>query len=216
MKRESIVYFILMTILISCQSTNNKTDNIAPDGWIALFDGKTLNGWKANDTPAAFKVIDGMMVLEGPRSHLFYEGDVQQADFKNFELKVDYKTEPGANSGIFFHTGFDFSTSPQKGYEVQVSNNSDDGRSTGSLYGVVYFTDPPVGDNEWFTMHITVIDKRIIIKINDQLRLDYNEDTDETAKDRTSSRLSSGTFALQHWNPKSRAYIKNIFVKPLP
>jgi hypothetical protein len=211
-----IISSMLMLLLLCCQSKSKKEENIAPEGWIALFDGKSLDSWEANENPNTFTVKDGMIVAEGPRSHLYYKGAVKQADFKNFEFRADYKTEAKANSGIYFHTKFDFSTSPQKGYETQIYNTYGDGPSTGSLYNVVNFTDSPIADNEWFTVHITVVDKRIVVKLNDQLRLDYDEDTDENATDRKQPKLSSGPFALQHWNPKSRSYIKNIFVKPLP
>ena len=90
--------------------------------WIALFDGKTLDGWKAGENSATFRVEDGMIVALGPRSHLFYAGPVAGHNFKNFELKAEVKTAPKANSGIFFHTAFQQSGWPKKGYEVQINN----------------------------------------------------------------------------------------------
>lgn len=187
-----------------------------PAGWKALFDGKTLNGWKANENPETFKVMDGMIVAEGKKSHLFYTGSVQNAEFKNFELKADFKTEPEANSGIYFHAAFNYSNFPQKGYEVQIANGSGVGPTTGSLYNVVDFSDSPVHHGEWFTIHIIVKDTKVITKVNDKLRLEYDEKTDPNAVGRKSPKISSGTFAIQNWNPKSRFYVKNIFVKPLP
>jgi hypothetical protein len=41
-------------------------------GWIAMFDGKTLDGWKAGDNPESWSVKDGKIVGDGERSHLFY------------------------------------------------------------------------------------------------------------------------------------------------
>ena len=58
------------------------------DGWIPLFDGKTLDGWKASEHQGSFKVVDGQILVHGERSHLFYVGPVHNADFKNFELKI--------------------------------------------------------------------------------------------------------------------------------
>src|SRR3954452_6462317 len=54
------------------------------DGFIPLFDGKTLDGWKASEKEGTFSVEDGKIVVHGPRSHLFYVGDVHGHDFKNF------------------------------------------------------------------------------------------------------------------------------------
>ena len=75
------------------------------DGWISLFDGQTLDGWRASENPSGFKVVDGTIAFAGARSHLFYAGPVQNADFKNFELQVEVLTRPAANSGVYFHTG---------------------------------------------------------------------------------------------------------------
>src|SRR3972149_9580817 len=74
------------------------------DGWQSLFDGKSLDGWKASENKGTWTVRDGMLVTHGERSHLFYVGPVNHAQFKNFELQAEVKTEPGSNSGIYFHT----------------------------------------------------------------------------------------------------------------
>ena len=75
------------------------------DGWFDLFDGKSLDDWKASEDFKAFKVEDGLIVA-GPSklTHLYYNGAIQKANFKNFELKAEVKTRPKGNSGIFFHT----------------------------------------------------------------------------------------------------------------
>ena len=41
------------------------------DGWQVLFDGKSLDGWKANDEPGTFSVDGDEIIVHGPRSHLF-------------------------------------------------------------------------------------------------------------------------------------------------
>ena len=67
------------------------------EGWISLFNGKDLTGWKANEDTGTFSFKDGAIVANGPRCHLFYVGPVNKADFKDFEYKVDVMTEPGSN-----------------------------------------------------------------------------------------------------------------------
>ncbi|NIN37057.1 MAG: DUF1080 domain-containing protein, partial [Gammaproteobacteria bacterium] len=76
------------------------------DGWISLFDGKTLNGWKASENEGTFSVMGKGIVVQGKRSHLFYTGAVENANFKDFEFKADVMTKPGANSGMYFHTQY--------------------------------------------------------------------------------------------------------------
>jgi hypothetical protein len=66
-------------------------------------------------------------------------------------------------------------------------------------------------------MYITVQGKRIIVKLNEKVVLDYTE-PDNVKRDAGDEQrvLSSGTFALQGHDPNSLTYFKNIMVKPLP
>jgi len=182
--------------------------------WVSLFDGKSLQGWKVGDNAATFVADSGMIIVHGNTAHLFYDGDVMNHDFKNFEFKADVKTMPGANSGIYIHTAFQQGGWPSKGYEVQVNNSHTDWRRTGSLYGIEDVKEVYVKDNEWFTEYVKVQGKNIVIKINDKTVVDYNEPAERSAG-QDPRKLSSGTFALQGHDPKSIVYYKNIQVKPL-
>jgi hypothetical protein len=194
------------------------------DGWISLFDGETLNGWKPSENQASWEIEDGAIVTNGPRSHLFYDGDVQNHEFKNFEFMADVKTNPASNSGIYFHTMFQESGWPEKGYECQVINSYPkvepgiyiERKMTGSLYAVRNVWKAPVPDNVWFNYHIVVQGKTIRIYINGELMADYTEPDNPFRPENMQGRLlSSGTFAFQCHDPKSVAYYKNIKVKPL-
>ncbi len=130
--------------------------SIADDGsWQSLFDGNSLDGWKAADHDECFKVEDGAIVAGGgPMAHLFYVGPVGNHDFKNFELKMDVMTRPGSNGGIFFHTEPQ-SGALKKGYEAQVCNTHTDKRRTGGLVAIQDIMDTsPVKDDEWFEYDI--------------------------------------------------------------
>src|SRR3546814_14245441 len=120
-----------LCIFISMTAYGQKADK---NVWISLWDGKTLNGWKASEHPGSFSVENGTLKVDGPRAHLFYVGDVADSDFTNFEFKAKVKTAPSANSGIFFHTAYQEEGWPSKGYEVQVNQSHRDWRKTGSLY----------------------------------------------------------------------------------
>ena len=187
------------------------------DGWIELFDC-TLNNWKVNEeNPETFGVRDGMIVVDGPRSHLFYDGPVNNADFKNFELKAKVKTFENANSGIYFHTKFEDSGWPAAGYECQVNNSHSDWRKTGSLYAVKDNRDEVAKDEEWFDYYVKVEGKRIIIKINDKVVTDYTEpENPEHLKKMPGRKIGRGTIALQAHDPKSIVHFKDLKVKLLP
>ena len=187
------------------------------DGWISLFDGKTLNNWKVGDHAGTFHVDSGMIIAHGDVAHLFYNGDVMNHNFKNFEFKADVMTNPGSNSGIYFHTTYQESSWPKKGYEVQVNNSHTDWRRTGSLYAIEDVKEVYVKDREWYTEYIKVDGKRVIIKINDKTVVDYTEPENVKREASMAERLiSNGTFALQGHDPKSTVHFRNIFVKPLP
>jgi len=186
------------------------------DGWISLFDGKTLNNWKVGEHAGTFSVDSGAIVAHGDVAHLFYNGDVLNHNFKNFEFKAEVMTNMGSNSGIYFHTAYQESGWPKKGYEVQVNNSHTDWRRTGSLYGIDDVKEVYVKDREWYTEYIKVEGKRVIIKINDKIVADYTEPENAKREPGNEGRLiSSGTFALQGHDPKSTVHFRNIFVRPL-
>ncbi len=185
--------------------------------WKSLFDGKTLDNWKVGDNAGTFAIEDGKIAVNGKVAHLFYDGPVGNHQFKNFEFKADVMTLPGSNSGIYFHTEFQQGGWPKKGYEVQVNNSHTDWRRTGSLYGIEDVKEVFVKDNEWYTEYIKVQGKRILIKINDKTVVDYTEPEPLQKEEGNALRkLSTGTFALQGHDPKSKVYYKNIKVKVLP
>ena len=198
-------------LLFSCSSARHAGGK----GWMSLFDGKSLDGWKVGENAATFSVQDGAIVAHGNTAHLFYEGPVNDHNFTNFEFKAQVMTEPGSNSGIYFHTQYQEGGWPEKGYEVQVNNSHTDWRRTGSLYGIQDVKEVYVKDNEWYTESFTVQGKHIVIKINDRVVVDYTE-PDNLKKEGAIGRwISNGTFALQGHDPNSIVHFKNIMVKPL-
>ena len=198
---------ILLTAGLSAHQDNQ---------WISLFDGKTLDGWRASEHPRTFSVEDGKIVVHGPRAHLFYEGSVENHDFKNFEFKAQVMTTPGSNSGMYVHTRYQDEGWPSQGYEVQVNNSHTDWRRTGSLYGINDVKEQVVPDNEWYTEHIIVDGKHVTVKINGKTVVDYTEPDDLERKEGDEGRrLSSGTVALQGHDPDSKVYYKDVMVKPL-
>lgn len=186
------------------------------DGWISIFDGKSLNGWKVGENAGSFSIVDGAIQVAGPRAHLFYEGPIKNHMFKNFEFRAQVMTKPGANSGIYIHTDYQEGGWPSKGYEIQVNNSHTDWKRTGSLYNIQDVKETYVKDNEWYTEYIRVEGKHITVKINDKTVVDYEEtDTDKRSAGEKNRILSSGTFALQAHDPKSVVLFKDIQVKPL-
>ena len=206
-------YCLIAFCLFSCSASKHHL----PDGWVSLFDGKSLKDWKVGDNAETFSVDSGRIIVHGKTAHLFYDGPVMDHNFKNFEFKADVMTHKGTNSGIYIHTAYQQTGWPAKGYEVQVNNTHTDWRRTGSLYGIDDIKEIYVNDNEWFTMDITVQGKRVLVKLNDKAVLDYTEPDNVQRQAGDALRvLSSGTFALQGHDPNSLTYFRNIMVKPMP
>jgi hypothetical protein len=193
----------IVATLIGCHKPASKSD-----GWVRIFDGKTLDGWKASERPATFSVREGMIEVFGDRAHLFYMGPVANHNFKNFEFKASVMTTPGSNSGMYIHTEYQETGWPSKGYEIQVNNSHTDWRRTASIYAIQDVKDQLVKDNEWFTQHIIVQGKKITVKVNDKVVNEYTEGEN--------GRLTGGTIALQGHDPKSKVFYKDVMVKILP
>lgn len=212
-----IPLFLIAALLITgaTAADNEPVGKPNSDGWISLFDGKTLKGWKAAEHPENWKVDDGRIVATGPRSHLYYIGDEESkpAEFKNFDFKAEVMTTPGSNSGIYFHTRYQETDWPKIGFESQVNNSHGDLVRTGSIYHIVKNYVAPAKDNEWFTEGISVHGKNIVTRVNGKVICDYTEPPGVTGP---MEKIDKGTFALQAHDPKSLTYYRNIMVKPRP
>ena len=185
----------------------------ADEEWIPLFDGKTLAGWKAAESPASFRVVDGAIACDGPKGHLFYVGSDGKAEFESFEASFEVKARPGANSGVFFHTAFQERDWPAAGFEVQVDNSQErhgdylELKMTGSLYGVRNVYKALARDDEWFTLRVTVREPRVEIRVNDVLVVDWVEPPGPLPEGAPkTNRLGRGTFALQCHDPGSKVF----------
>lgn len=205
--------FLLMILVVCCAQI--QVDYLlAEEGFTALADGKTYDGWKINEKPTSWAIEDGAYVAKGERSHLFYDGDM--APFKNFEFKVDVKTTKGSNGGVYFHTKFQETGWPKYGFEAQVNATHTDPKKTGSLYAVKNVMEAPNQDDVWFVYTIKVVNKDITFMVDDKVVLEYTEPADaQPGKDFTRV-LGEGTFAFQAHDPKSVIYFKNPRVKKLP
>lgn len=184
------------------------------EGFVTIFDGKSLNGWKIGESPESWTLKGGELIGKGNRSHIFYVAD--EKPFVNFELRVDVKTEKDSNGGIYFHTKYQDVGWPKYGFEAQVNNTyHGDPKRTGSLYGIVDVLDKIVPDDEWYTETVIVKGNKITIKINDKVVVDYTEPADKKPGEDFTRKIEQGTFALQAHDPGSTVHFKNIRVKRL-
>ena len=110
-------------------------------GWVALFDGKTLAGWHSYGKAApgsAWKVADGAIYLDAASKQSYQTnggGDlITDAEYTNYDLKLDWKISPNGNSGIILNLQEDttkYHESWNTGLEMQVLDN--DGHPDGKI-----------------------------------------------------------------------------------
>lgn len=192
-----------------------------------LFNGKDLSGWRANNDPDSFKVVDRVIRIQASgktSAHLFYVGGRTEGieSFKNFELEATVRAEPNANGGIFVHCDMstrDAAKHLAKGYEVQLNSTAKEKRKTGSLYAVVDLDKSPVDETKWFTVRVVVNGKRITVALDGREVVDYTEPPGVVRPKERAGRLfaaDGGGIALQAHDAGSVWYFKDIRVKRLP
>lgn len=175
--------------------------------WTKMFDGKTFAGWKANEIPDQWKIVDGAIRTAPGRSHLYFVKE----SFDDFEFAAEVKTTPGSNSGIFFHTKWQEEGWPSHGYESQVNQTQSDPVKSGSLYNVIKLYESPAKDDHWYEHRIRVKGQNIRVHINGKLVIDYTEPKGVTE----TRRLSKGMIALQSHDPKSVVFYRNLRIRSL-
>ena len=171
-------------------------------GWVQLFNGKDLTGWKTHpDDKAVWEVKDGILIGTGPKGHLFSE----RGDYENFDYRVEAMINDHGNSGQYFRT--EFGKSFPKGYEAQINSTHGDPVRTGSLYNFVKILDQLHKPDEWFTQEVQAVGNHIIIKVNGKTTVDYVDPKNTYMK---------GHFALQQHDPGTVVKFRKIEVKELP
>ena len=213
-------FALLVALAVSVQGKAPAVES----GFMSLFNGKDLTGWKISGSSESFTVRDGAIVASGPASHAYYDGAFRNHRFRNFELRIDIMVRAGANGGVYVLTEFEqvggnereSGRFPSKGFEVQVYNGTG-GPRTGSLYHVVDLDESLVKDEEWFTQTIIVNGDTIVVKINDKQVVNWTQPADwNGGREGLGRKITGpGTIALQAHDATSAVLYKNIRIKPL-
>ncbi|HSV74957.1 MAG TPA: DUF1080 domain-containing protein [Chthonomonadales bacterium] len=202
--------------------TRPHRDNTPPPGFTALFDGRTLRGWKglvgnpitrAAMSPEALRaaeeaatvralqhwtVVDGAITYDGRNDSL-----CTARDFRDFELLVDWRTPPGGDSGIYLRG------SPQ----IQIWDHA---AGSGGLYNNQRNPSAPTmrADNppgEWNRFRILMLGEKVTVWLNG--RLVVHNVTMENFWDRTIPIFPTGQIELQHHG--SQLWFKNIYIREI-
>jgi hypothetical protein len=149
-----------------CRGADNElSDSEKADGWMLLFNGRNLDGWKNNnDTPVRAKIENGAINPHESGGYLL----VYEKPFGDFVLSCDVTmSQPACNSGVFFRTG-DLSDPVYSGFEVQVSTETEPGLNNfGSIYDLVAPSkDATNGPGKWDNIEIRCEGPMISVSVN--------------------------------------------------
>ena len=169
------------------------------DGYITIFDGKSLDGWRGygkDKVPSRWIIEDGCLKFCGTGTGEGQTGEggdlIFAHKFKNFELELEWKISKGGNSGIFY-LAQEVTSKDKDGNEVlepisapefQVLDNAnhpdaklgkDNNRQAASLYDMI----PAVPQNakpfgEWNKAKIMVYKGTVVHGQNDENVLEYH------------------------------------------
>lgn len=124
---KKIVLFISLASFIMSFSTNNKqkdntlTKKEKKQGWILLFDGATMNGWRAykNKESDGWDVKDGELYCK--ETGVKKRADlITNSQYENYELLIDWKITPKKNSGIIYMVTEENGATYESGPEYQL------------------------------------------------------------------------------------------------
>jgi len=175
-------------------------DGGVPAGFVALFNGKDLTGWKADERARQhWTVEDGVLVFDGKGENL-----CTARQYGDFELYLEWKIAPGGDSGIYLRG------CPQ----VQIWDKP---VGSGGLFNnqkhpaePLVRADRPVG--QWNAIAVRMVGERVSVKLNGRLVVDNT--IMENYNDRGKSIPSTGSIELQKF--AGPLYFRRIYIRELP
>lgn len=234
-------------------SPKTEADNTPPEGFAALFDGESLDGWKglahkdankrralsgkdleeaqagANERMRAhWSAVDGVLTYDGKGDSL-----CTAKDYGDFEMYVDWKIPPGADSGIYLRgtpqiqiwdpwdprTEGDSLPESAEAWVAAYKNGRNLG--SGGLWNNRRASNRPLKladrkPGEWNTFLVRMVGDEVTIWLNDTLVVDRTELENywDREGDRTAPLPRADQIELQHHG--SPLYFRNLYIRELP
>jgi hypothetical protein len=203
-------------VLTACLGIHTRADS-PPEGFVSLFNGKDLTGWKVNEggKQSVWGAMDGVLYVDGRGGGWL----LTEKEYGDFEVRLEYKMPEHGNSGVGLRT-------PRKGDPAYVGMEIqliDDGswkglqewQHTGAIYNVVPPTSlPGKPAGQWNKIVITAKGRQVKVVLNDVKIVDAN--LDEHQKDfekHPGLKREKGHLGLQSHD--GRVEFRNLFVKEL-
>jgi len=142
-----------------CISIVNKGDLIMKEGWIELFNGEDLTGWRMRHPDKEHKWVAHDRILENSDRGVDI---ITEQEFGDFELHIEYLVPKSSNSGIYLRGQYEIQILDSLGEDLSLSSN-------GALYGQKapdVEASKPAG--EWQTVDVTLKGMTLNVKLSDQ------------------------------------------------
>lgn len=217
---------LLVAIFAATTTTANETSPKS-QAWAPLFDGVSTTGWRRYGSD---KPVKGWQAINGQLVRVSKAGDlITEQEFSDFELQLEWKVEPGGNSGIFFRADeserYIFLTAP----EMQILDDAKhkDGKDPLTSAGANYALHPaprgvvnPAG--KWNHARLRVIGNQVTQWLNHQQIVEYELGSEDWQRRVAASKfakwpkygtLNSGHIGLQDHG--DRVAFRNIQIRDL-
>jgi hypothetical protein len=178
----------------------------AQPGWVRLFNGKNLNGWKAYGDET-WKARSGTILGESSAGKYGYL--VTDQEFRDFDLRVRFKGEANGNSGLFFHshiTGTSAAGPDIQGVQAEVDPAP--GHHTGGLYesgGRGWLIQPTAAgekalkEGQWNELEVSAHGNRIVTRLNGVTIADYHDPTPKFTEGAIALQIHTGGGVSVRW-----------------
>jgi len=212
---------LLAAVLVAATVRAEDKANTAPEGFMTLFNGTDLDGWKATGKADQWAAEDGSIVCKGGGGGYL----LTEKEYGDFEFRCEYKwSKEGGNSGVGIRT-------PEKGdpayvgMEIQLIDDENwekvnkfklaDYQHTGSIYDVQpakLQANKPIG--EWNKVKIVCRGRMVSVEQNGKELVTANLDDFEKKFDKHPGlKREKGHIGFQSYNIKVE--FKNVYVKEL-
>jgi len=171
----------------------------AAAGWIQLFDGETLFGWKPRG-PAVWEVVDGAIVHR-PDSGRGMLGTT--TEFADFELSVEFWVDAAADSGVFLRCPAEGEVTHENASEVSIGDQHPQW-PTGSLSGRKRIASQQTTAGRWSRFDVRALGPDVEIKLNGAVAVETRD-----------ARFARGPICLQYWSGPGPVKFRNVKLRPL-
>ena len=198
MRRFGLIVAVMASAALAYgqQNPNRLTKQEAGQGWVLMFDGKSLEGWEPHG-PGDWQAAGGAIVCGGTTpSWLGTTGT-----YSDYVLKLEFKGPEKVNSGVFLRSSKE-GQPHLTGYELQIWDYQPAGFLTGSLVGTAKASPVKIRPDQWNQYEIRAEGDHLVVVLNGQTVLDVRD-----------SKHASGVIGFQ-CQKDNRIEFRNIKLRP--